>query len=445
MAQDPTKGMTSHAELDNAPGDAAAGRAVSGSPSVPELEMLLSVTSAVNRAATVSGAFQQAVDIICGYLNWPVGHAYAVLPAAEGRFRELDVWSARARRENPELVGAWRSVHPRPGEGLLGGIEIPRTAVWREVSDLPGLLRRRGDASASPKSAIIVPVRTDDNIVAVAEFYAFGMGQPTDGVLTALTQAGIELGHIVERQQGQFRGLRRQQGLERVARLALVGEMAGGIAHQLNQPLAAIMNYVAVGRRMMLNHRLDRERLVEIGTQIEAQVRRAAEVVEQVRGFAQRQPPKAEPLDVGEVIDIAVGLTGPVMRAAGAEAQVRRVGRLPRVLIDRRQFEHVIINLLMNAAEATEDLDPENRVIEIRMLTTAAGGVRISVSNRSRGLTETVLAHLFEPFFSTKPGGTGMGLPISRSIVEAYGGHLRIEPSAESFTVHVELPAGESD
>lgn len=407
------------------------------------LELLQQVARTVNSADSVTTAFRRVVDAVCDYLDWPVGHAYAVLPAMEERFRELDVWSARARRERPDLVAAWRSVHPEPGEGLLGHVAVPETSKALPVSELSGLLRRRSDVTAFPKIAVLVPVHTTTEVVAVAEFYCFdAVRAPEEGVLTVLNQIGFELGRIVERQQGLFRGLRRQQGLERVARLALVGEMAGGIAHQLNQPLAAIMNYIAAARRMLQVNRLDRQRLVEIGTLIETQVKRVAEVVDQVRGFAQREPPRSEAVDVNPVIESAIALTAPLARAAGASVQFSPADNLLPVMIDRRQFQHAVVNLLINAVEAMDEFEVRERFIHLRSEVVEGGGLRVSIENGGVGIPEDVMPRLFEPFFSTKPGGTGMGLAISRSIVESYGGSLWVESlESESVVFHMELPS----
>jgi len=408
------------------------------------LELLLEVARSVNAAPSVAAAFRHVIDAVCDYLDWPIGHAYAVVPAAEGRFRDLDVWSARARREHPELVAAWRSIHPRAGEGLLGDV-VPDAVSFREVAELDGLLRRRSDSERLPKVAVLVPVRAADRVVAVVEFYRFGeQPPPRDAMLSVLDQVGFELGHIVERQQSMFRGLRRQQSMERVARLALVGELAGGIAHQLNQPLTAIMNYVAAGRRMLERGELNRRRMIEIGNQIETQTKRAAAVMEQVRSFVRSQAPRVEPVDVGEVLRAAAALIAPLVRASGVDVRIEAAPGLQAVTIDRGQFEHVIVNLLLNAAEAMEEGDPGNRVIEVRAEQKGADYLRISVRDYGRGISEELLPRLFEPFVSTKPGGSGMGLPVSRSIVESYGGNVRVEPAPGCGTIfHLELPTSE--
>ena len=233
-----------------------------------------------------------------------------------------------------------------------------------------------------------------------------------------------------------------QERLTHVARLSTLGEMAAGLAHEINQPLAAITNYAQACQRLLdKGEALDaadiRDSLVEIGRQ----ALRAGEVIRRLRSFVAKREVRREPIRCNQLLEDVVSLARPDLRANDVRLKLEVAPGLPDVMADAVQLQQVLINLFRNAIDATLQNGATQREITLRALSTP-GGVEISVNDHGPGLEPGALAKLFNPFFTTKPHGTGLGLAISRTIVQAHGGTLahREEPGGGAC-FHFTLPA----
>jgi two-component system sensor kinase FixL len=221
-----------------------------------------------------------------------------------------------------------------------------------------------------------------------------------------------------------------QERLTHVARLSTLGEMAAGLAHEINQPLAAITTYAQACQRLLDKGEAPgtadiRDPLVEIGRQ----ALRAGEVIRRLRAFVANHDVRREPIRCNRLLEDAVSLARSDLHANDVRLRLDVAQGLPDVMADDVQLQHVLINLFRNAIDATLQKGATQREITLRALCTP-GGVEISVHDHGPGLEPGVLAKLFNPFFTTKPHGTGLGLAISRTIVQAHGGTLahREEP-----------------
>jgi two-component system sensor histidine kinase TtrS len=229
-----------------------------------------------------------------------------------------------------------------------------------------------------------------------------------------------------------------REELDHAGRLSLVGEMASGLAHEINQPLAAIANY-AKGCLRRLESRGEPEQIVHGLQQIAAQAERGGDIVRRMRDFVRKRPVDIKLVRMEQVIEEAIMLFTPVARRKQVELRLTPCPHLPAVQADPVQMEEVVLNLLQNAVDAVESSD--RRQIE---LSAAAGpaGLTLSVCDSGPGISPASIDHLFEPFFTTKPQGLGLGLSLCRSIVESHGGRLWTENRAEGGAVfHVFLPA----
>lgn len=238
---------------------------------------------------------------------------------------------------------------------------------------------------------------------------------------------------VTEQRAGESR-LRAVQGdLLRASRLSAMGAMASGLAHELNQPLAAATNYVnATGRlleRMELDGRTAPDEIRGAVKEAAAQLLRAGSIVRRLRDFIGRGEADLRGEDVCDLIVEACD----VARADGVFAKVRlRVevpAELTEAMVDRTQIQQVLLNLLRNAAEALDGRD--NGEIVVRARTLPDGGLEIVVSDNGPGLAPEIVGRLFQPFASTKPVGMGIGLAICRTIVEGHGGSLDAAPNPD--------------
>lgn len=213
-----------------------------------------------------------------------------------------------------------------------------------------------------------------------------------------------------------------QSELARVSRLTTLGEMTTSIAHEINQPLGAVVNNASACLRWLAANDVEEAR--HSAEMIRADGERAGEIIKRVRALATKAPPQKDSLDINQTIL-------EVLELARSEAQKNRVSLqtqlargLPPVTGDRIQLQQVILNLIVNAIEAMSEVKDHARELLIVSKKDEASGVRISVSDSGPGLDVESLDRIFTAFYTTKPQGIGMGLAICRSIVEVHGGRL---------------------
>ena len=216
--------------------------------------------------------------------------------------------------------------------------------------------------------------------------------------------------------------------------------MAAGIAHEVNQPLAAIITNARAGQRGLdavpPNSGLVREALHDIVSD----GKRASEVITRIRGLVNQEPMRRTPLAINDVIRDVAALSDRTLRQRHIELRLELAADLPRVRGDRIQLQQVLLNLVLNGADAMGSLNGRPRALGISS-SQRNGQVTVAVEDSGSGLSPTELSHIFTPFFTTKPEGMGVGLSISRSIVEAHGGSLKLTRNSENgATFEFELP-----
>ncbi len=218
------------------------------------------------------------------------------------------------------------------------------------------------------------------------------------------------------------------QRLTHVSRLATMGEMAAGIAHELNQPLTAIASYAQACDWLLARGSTDTAEIRDALQQITAQGLRAGEIIRRLRNLARTPDTQRVLTDCNGLVEELRGLALTDARVHNARLEMELAANLPHVLVNRVEIQQVVLNLVRNAIEALESVPPERRDIILR---TAAGPeetVEISVIDTGPGVDQKIVDRLFSPFVTTKPAGAGLGLAISRSIVEAHKGTLRYRP-----------------
>lgn len=220
-----------------------------------------------------------------------------------------------------------------------------------------------------------------------------------------------------------------QAALTRIARIATMGELTASIAHEINQPLAAVATNASASLHWLAEQppNLAEARQAMAGAMQEA--KRASSVVERIRTLVKKASPELQPLDMNEVIQEALALSHNQLLTGGVAVHTKLASEIPTVLGDRIQLQQVLLNLVVNAVEAMVARSDRPRTLLIKSATDAEG-VLVQVTDSGEGLDPEQLAYIFESFYTTKPHGTGMGLSISRSIVEAHGGRLWATPES---------------
>ena len=250
---------------------------------------------------------------------------------------------------------------------------------------------------------------------------------------------------IHEREKAEQAARSHREERDQFSRLGVLGEMASNIAHELNQPLAAITNYAEGMTRLIDAGRTDPAMLRDGARGIAGQAERAGVIIRRIRSFVRRREVRRESLDINEVVRETLFLfEGPAKRS-GVPFHVHLAAGLPSLTADRIEIEQVLLNLLQNALDAMSDHEGRGRGIGV---STAHSGdtVEITVRDHGTGLAPEVEAHLFDTFFTTKPQGLGLGLSICRTIVESHGGRLWATNEATGgLSMHFTLPLSPED
>ena len=239
---------------------------------------------------------------------------------------------------------------------------------------------------------------------------------------------------LTERQKTEARLQELQSELVHISRLTAMGEMASALAHELNQPLSAIANYMR-GSRRLLEGRTDEQTVMVRDAMDKAaeQSLRAGQIIRRLRDFVARGESERRVESIKKLIEEASALALVGAKDQGVRVTFRLDPTFDLVLADKVQIQQVILNLIRNALEAMEQ--SERRELVISTAPEAPEMIAIGVSDTGSGIAEDVAAQLFQPFVTTKRHGMGVGLSISRTIIEAHGGRIWAEPNPGGGTV----------
>ena len=271
----------------------------------------------------------------------------------------------------------------------------------------------RKDGGSFPVEYVATPVRNDDG---------------------ATVGAVVVFRDVTARRQAEEQLCQHQAELAHSARVSSMGEMASGIAHELNQPLAAIATYTSACIRLLKGGDGSQEEVLEVMERVSAQAERAGAILRQIRGFIRKEEPEWMPVDLNQVVHQVKALLGTEARRKGTRINLDLDESLPLVIGYQIQLEQVVFNLARNAIEAMVDTPEDHRELVIG---TALSGesVELSVLDRGHGLSEEVFGRLFDQFFTTKSSGMGLGLSISRAIIESHDGQLSATPRPDGGAV----------
>jgi C4-dicarboxylate-specific signal transduction histidine kinase len=307
---------------------------------------------------------------------------------------------------------------------LTSRIGLARWDFAEDVESQPEkweLHRSMLDAHQPFRDFIFPAVRFDGSLM-----YVKVSGKPrfdAKGAFLGYRGTGNDVTAAVRADQAEAALRQVQAELAHVTRVTTLGELAASIAHEVNQPIAAVVTNAEAALRFLGRHPPDLEEVREGLHSIIKDANRAGDVIGRIRELMKKAPPRKDRMDINEAIHEVIELTRGQAVKSGASVRTALGEGLPLIEGDRVQLQQVALNVIINAVQAMSDAEGP-RELTITTAQAEPNGVLVAVKDTGPGLAPASLEQLFAPFYTTKPGGLGMGLSISRSIVEAHGGRL---------------------
>jgi signal transduction histidine kinase len=330
---------------------------------------------------------------------------------------------------------------------MMAMVRRGEIAAFARIEELPdeATVDRRICLARGIRSQVALPLMVGGTVVGGLVFGAVRAERAweRDGLLQAFQLIGEVFANALSRQQGEHEMQRLRQELAHIGRVSAMGELTASLAHELNQPLTAILNNAQVAQDLLAAEAVDLAELREILDDIVADDTRAADIIRHLRQLLKKGDLEYVSLDLNEIVtDIA--------RLVETDATIRTVSMrldvapdLPNVRGDRVQLQQVVLNLVLNGLDAMREPGANDRRLVIRTFRESAAIVGVAVKDAGPGIAEQDAERIFEPLYTTKRDGIGMGLAIARTIVDAHGGRLTAENNADrgatfQFTLPVE-------
>jgi signal transduction histidine kinase len=325
------------------------------------------------------------------------------------------------------------------------GSFLGRLAASRLPTHIPDFTALEGDhrddywiaaVNAGFRTGLMVPLLKDNEIVGIITLGRKQMQPFTDKQISLFRDFAAQATIALEstRRERQYREM--QSELAHANRVTAMGQLTASIAHETKQPITAARTYAAAALRFLDKSPPDVAEVREALTCIANEADRASDVVDRIGSLIKKAPPRKEVVDLNAAILEVTALTRSEAVKTGVTVDTQLAGELPRIQCDRVQLQQVMLNLIVNAIQSMSGVEDGNRELHISTVSIEPEGVCVAVRDTGHGLRPESLPRLFEPFYTTKPEGMGMGLSICRSIIEAHGGRLlatRCEPRGALF------------
>jgi len=340
---------------------------------------------------------------------------------------------ARRGPPNPVYAERWPLglVRPiPPGEPLAQLIESRSPVHIADLAAHQAYLRRDPlfvalVELAGVRTYLAVPLVKDDELIGALGINREQVQPFTDRQIDLVTDFAAQATIALESTSRERQYREAQMALAHANRIATIGQLTASIAHELKQPLAAVVIDGGGALRWLARQPPGIDKARSSVERMIKQADRATHIIDGLRDLTKQNAPRAEVVDLNEAIAEVIALTYSEAVKTGVTVSTRLAPQLPRVQGDRVQLQQVMLNLIVNAIQAMSGILEGVRELQISIdAVPSEGGVRVGVRDTGPGLSPESLSRLFEPFYTTKPDGMGMGLPICRSIIDAHGGRL---------------------
>jgi PAS domain S-box-containing protein len=405
------------------------------------LALIQDVTRAANEAPTSTAALQYALDRLCAYMGWPIGHVYlAVAPGAD-RWAPTALWHLDDPERFTAFQQATQGLECTAGTNLIGRVGARGQPEWlRDVGTDPTFQRRYAAQETGLTTGVAWPILVGSEVAGILECYTTASLAPNPALLEAMTQIGTQLGRTIERERAMDQAQRQQEALLQREKLAAMSTMLASVAHELNNPLASI-----VLQTELLREDVGQGPLAEPVAEIAQAAARCERLVRQFLTLARQHPPERAVVALNTLVAETVELLAYPLRVDNVMVHLHLDDQVPRLWGDPHQLQQVLINLLTNAQQALRAAPGPREVTLTTQYDPTQQRITVAVTDTGPGIPPALQARIFEPFFTTKPPGvgTGLGLPLCRGIVEAHGGTLEVTSTlGHGATFRLTLPLG---
>jgi len=402
------------------------------------------VTQILAEAATLEEATPKILQAVCTCLVWDLGALWRIDREA-GVLRCVEVWPQESV-EAAHFAATSRESTFIPGKGLLSRVWSSRAPAYiPDVVHDSNFLRAPIAAREGLHAAFAFPILLGGEVLGVMEFFSQEIRQPDQDLLNMMATIGSQIGQFIERKRAEAALHHAHAELAHVTRAATLGELTASIAHEVNQPLAAVITNGNACLRWLTREPPNLEEAREAVRRMVRDGNRAGEVIARIRALVRKAEPQKAWLAINGVIAEVIALADSELRHHGVVLHTDLAAALPPVLGDRIQLQQVLLNLLLNGMEALRGVTDWPRALHVRSQPEEAAAIRVAVEDAGVGIAPQDMDRIFTAFFTTKPAGLGMGLAISRSIIEAHGGRLWATPNVgPGVTVQFTLPIGEA-
>ena len=378
-------------------------------------------------AATIEEVTPRVLRAIGEGLGWDVGALWCVDREVEA-LRCIELWH-NASIEVPEFERVSRKFTFVPGLGLPG-------RVWSSLEPeyIPDVVRDdnfpRGPIAQREglHAAFGLPILLGGEVLGVIEFFSREIRQPDQELLNMLATIGSQIGQFIERKRAEEAFRKVQMQLAHANRVATMGQLSASIANEVKQPITAAVTYALAARRWLSAEPPNFREVDDALSHIVKEGNRAGEVLGRTPALIKKVPARKDAVAINDAILEVIALTRTEAANNGVSVRTQLAEGLPRIQGDRVQLQQVLLNLTINAIEAMRDFSEEERELLISSRN-EPDGVSVEVRDSGPGFAPADLDRVFEAFYSTKPGGLGLGLSICRSIIEAHNGRLWASPN----------------
>ena len=394
-----------------------------------QLSLLQAIAMELVLAGDLNAALEVVLRRVCQSTGWVLGQSW--VPRADGSALECSpAWYGSGKKLEDFRTGSEYMSLPA-GVGLPGRVWLSKQPLWiKDLAVDANFPRAVLARETGLKSACAIPIIASDEVIAVIEFFMREPRGEDERLIKLITAVATQLDLAIERKRAEEQVRATQAELTHVSRVTTMGELAASIAHEVNQPLGAIVGNADICLRWLSDPPPKLPDLREALEDIANDGRRASQVISRIRSLVKKHVPEKIPLNLSDVAREVIDLVSHEAQRKQVAVTSDLAASLPPVTGDRVQLQQVLLNLVMNGIEAMNETELTSRVLTLKTAVSESG-VLTAVYDCGVGINPTKADQLFKAFHTTKSGGMGMGLAISKSIIEAHGGKLWAESNRQ--------------